>query len=61
MVSNSLAKKMIDWVKEGRRTPEEAVTYMVGFAPAAFLTLRARSGSWKMPAPRLSSSLSSWR
>ena len=24
MVSQSLAKKMIDWVKEGRRTPEQA-------------------------------------
>ena len=31
MVSASLAKKMIDWVKEGRRTPEEAVTYMTRF------------------------------
>lgn len=31
MVSHSLAKKMIDWVKEGRRTPEEAVTYMARF------------------------------
>jgi hypothetical protein len=31
MVSSSLAKKMIDWVKEGRRTPEEAVTYMTRF------------------------------
>jgi hypothetical protein len=31
MVSASLAKKMIDWVKEGRRTPEEAVTYMARF------------------------------
>jgi len=31
MVSGSLAKKMIDWVKEGRRTPEEAVTYMARF------------------------------
>ena len=31
MVGNSLAKKMIDWVKEGRRTPEEAVTYMARF------------------------------
>ena len=24
MVSHNLAKKMIDWVKEGRRTPEQA-------------------------------------
>ncbi|MBI4903187.1 MAG: hypothetical protein HY820_06095 [Acidobacteria bacterium] len=31
MISHSLAKKMIDWVKEGRRTPEEAVTYMARF------------------------------
>jgi hypothetical protein len=31
MVSASLAKKMIDWVKEGRRTPEQAVTYLTRF------------------------------
>ena len=31
MISSSLAKKMIDWVKEGRRTPEQAVTYMARF------------------------------
>ena len=31
MVATSLAKKMIDWVKEGRRTPEEAATYMQRF------------------------------
>ena len=31
MISTSLAKKMIDWVKEGRRTPEQAVTYMARF------------------------------
>jgi hypothetical protein len=31
MVGSSLAKKMIDWVKEGRRTPEEAATYMQRF------------------------------
>ena len=31
MVSASLAKKMIDWVKEGRRTPEQAVTYLARF------------------------------
>lgn len=31
MISSSLAKKMIDWVKEGRRTPDEAVTYMARF------------------------------
>jgi len=31
MVSHSMAKKMIDWVKEGRRTPAEAVTYLARF------------------------------
>jgi hypothetical protein len=31
MVANSLAKKMIDWVKEGRRTPDQAVTYLQRF------------------------------
>jgi len=31
MISSSLGKKMIDWVKEGRRTPAEAVTYMARF------------------------------
>ncbi|MGH9657915.1 MAG: hypothetical protein ACRD96_05180 [Bryobacteraceae bacterium] len=31
MISGSLAKKMIDWVKEGRRSPEQAVTYMARF------------------------------
>jgi hypothetical protein len=31
MVSTSLAKKMIDWVKEGRRTPEQASAYLTRF------------------------------
>ena len=31
MVSMSLAKKMIDWVREGRRTPQEACAYMSRF------------------------------
>jgi hypothetical protein len=31
MVSSNLARKMIDWVKEGRRTPAQAVTYMARF------------------------------
>jgi hypothetical protein len=31
MIGNSLAKKMIDWVKEGRRTPEEAASYLTRF------------------------------
>jgi hypothetical protein len=31
MISHSLAKKMIDWVKEGRRTPEQAVSYLARF------------------------------
>ncbi len=31
MIGTNLARKMIDWVKEGRRTPEQAVTYMARF------------------------------
>jgi hypothetical protein len=31
MISASFAKKMIDWVKEGRRTPEQAAAYMAHF------------------------------
>ncbi len=31
MVSHSLAQKMLDWVKEGRRTPEQAATYLTRF------------------------------
>lgn len=43
MVSSSLAKKMIDWVKEGRRTPDEAVTYMARFCSCGvFNPSRAR-------------------
>ena len=31
MVSANLAHKMIDWVKEGRRTPEQAAKYLTHF------------------------------
>lgn len=31
MVSASFAKKMIDWVKEGRRSPKHAASYMARF------------------------------
>jgi hypothetical protein len=31
MVSHGLAKKMIDWVKEGRRTPEQAAACLTRF------------------------------
>jgi len=31
MIASSMAKKMIDWVKEGRRTPDQAVTYLSRF------------------------------
>ena len=31
MISTSLAKKMIDWVKEGRRTPQEASAVLARF------------------------------
>jgi hypothetical protein len=43
MISSSLGKKMIDWVKEGRRTPEEAVTYLARFCSCGiFNPSRAR-------------------
>jgi hypothetical protein len=43
MISASLAKKMVDWVKEGRRTPEQAVTYMARFCSCGvFNPLRAK-------------------
>jgi len=43
MISASLAKKMIDWVKEGRRTPRQAVTYMARFCSCGvFNPLRAQ-------------------
>ena len=43
MVSASLAKKMIDWVKEGRRTPDQAVTYLQRFCSCGvFNPARAR-------------------
>jgi hypothetical protein len=43
MVSASLSKKMIDWVKEGRRTPEEAVSYLTRFCSCGvFNPSRAR-------------------
>lgn len=31
MISHNFAKKMVDWVREGRRDPRQAVTYMARF------------------------------
>jgi hypothetical protein len=39
MVSSHFAKKMIDWVKEGRRTPEEAARYMARFCSCGVFNL----------------------
>jgi len=42
MVSASFAKKMIDWVKEGRRSPKHAASYMARFCSCGvFNTSRA--------------------
>ncbi len=42
MISQSMAKKMVDWVKEGRRTPDEAVGYLARFcACGVFNPMRA--------------------
>jgi hypothetical protein len=53
MVSHNFAKKMVDWVKEGRRTPAQAARYMARFcvcgvfntARAETLLDRARTGA----------------
>jgi len=43
MISAHLAKKLIDWVKEGRRTPEEATRYMARFCSCGvFNPVRAK-------------------
>ncbi len=55
MVANSLAKKMIDWVKEGRRTPEQAANYLTRFCSCGvFNPSRERSAFWKRRASALS-------
>ena len=42
MVSSNFTKKMIDWVKEGRRSPPEAATYLARFCTCGiFNTTRA--------------------
>jgi hypothetical protein len=53
MVSASFAKKMIDWVKEGRRSPKHAASYLARFCScgvfntsrAARVLERARGGT----------------
>jgi hypothetical protein len=53
MVSHNFARKMIDWVREGRRTPEQAATYLARFCTcgvfnptrAARILERARMGA----------------
>jgi hypothetical protein len=53
MVSHSMARKLVDWVKEGRRTPEDATRYLARFcicgvfntARAQVLFDRARTGA----------------
>lgn len=43
MIAHSLARKMIDWVKEGRRTPEQAAGYLTRFCSCGvFNPTRAR-------------------
>jgi hypothetical protein len=43
MIAGALAQKMTDWVREGRRTPEQAASYMARFCSCGiFNTERAR-------------------
>jgi hypothetical protein len=39
MISANFAKKMVDWVKEDRRTPEQAVCYMARFCACGVFNL----------------------
>ncbi|MEK7709687.1 MAG: hypothetical protein AAB324_02970 [candidate division NC10 bacterium] len=42
MISHNLVKKLLDWVKEGRRTPDEATRYLARFCSCGvFNTTRA--------------------
>lgn len=42
MISHNFVKKMVDWVKEGRRTPAQAARYMARFCVCGvFNTVRA--------------------
>ncbi len=53
MISHNLVKKLLDWIKEGRRTPREATQYLARFcscgvfnaARAETIFERARTGS----------------
>lgn len=60
MIAASLAQKMIDWVKEGRRTPEQAVTYMARFCSCGIYnpTRARRILESVRPAQKVTSSLS---
>lgn len=43
MISANLARKMIDWVKQGRRSPQQAVTYLARFCSCGvFNPVRAK-------------------
>lgn len=39
MISHNFARKMIDWVKEGRREPRQAATYMARFCSCGIFNL----------------------
>ena len=59
MISHSLAKKMIDFVKENRRSPEQAATYSRASALVVSLIRRAPRGFSKMPG-RIRNSVAVW-
>jgi len=43
MVSHNLVKKLLDWIKEGRRTPQDATKYLARFCICGvFNTVRAQ-------------------
>ena len=49
MISHSLAKKMIDFVKENRRSPEQAATYLSRFCSCGIFNPARARGFLKMP------------
>ena len=44
MVSAHFAKKMLEWVKEDRRTPAEAAHYMARFCICGVFNIRRAEG-----------------
>ena len=60
MVSHALAKKMIDWVKEGRRTPEQAAAYLTRFCSCGVFNPARAARAPRASGPRRSRMKTVW-